>query len=202
MLLFGHLGCTLLAVRLAEKAIFRPLILERRKALNISPGSASNSIEAATMSKDIDYRWILLGSLLSDIIDKPLSFLIPWQNFTSGRAIGHTLLFTGVLILVGLLLSLAKGRTWMLFLGIGTGLHLVFDEMWRNPNTLFWPFYSGFLFGKANPAPFVPRMLEALSTSPKTYIPEVIGAIVIVFAFAELLIKRRLRSFIYRGSFR
>ena len=72
MLLFGHIGITL---------------------------GIAWFIESKLRVK-IDYKLIIIGSLLPDIIDKPVGMiLLPLEN---GRVFGHTLLFVLILLLIGL----------------------------------------------------------------------------------------------------
>ena len=91
----------------------------------------------------IDHRVILFGSLLPDIIDKPLGFWIfPELVNHSTRSIGHTLVFNMGLLAIGLLI-LALARSWRpLLLALGSSGHLVLDAMWQVPVRLLWPLYG------------------------------------------------------------
>lgn len=79
MLLFGHLGITFAATQTFEKVI---LYQGKKKFTEL-----------------IDYRLVLLGSLLPDIIDKPLGRLILKDMLGNRRIYAHTLVF--LLLLVG-----------------------------------------------------------------------------------------------------
>jgi len=146
MLLFGHIGITLGIAWLVNR-IFKV---------------------------KMDYRLIAIGSLLPDIIDKPLGMIIlPLNN---GRIFGHTLLFILILLLIGL-----KYRK-SLFLSFASFCHLIEDRMWNEPETFFWP-----LLGFEFPAKEHLSFYEYLSRILSEYIPslshvfisEVIGFIMI-----------------------
>ena len=43
-------------------------------------------------ARRIDYRVVLLGAIISDVIDKPIGRIFFREEFESGRLFGHTLL--------------------------------------------------------------------------------------------------------------
>ena len=71
MFIFGHAGVSSLAAYLMKRRIH-----------------------------NIDYRYVALGSMLSDIIDKPLGLIILKDVLYNGRLIGHTLLFAFALTII------------------------------------------------------------------------------------------------------
>lgn len=90
----------------------------------------------------IDYRVVLLGSILPDLIDKPLGRILFEDRFQTSRLYGHTLLFvTALLLAIQLFLRGKRARRWFI-LPIAALIHLVLDGMWDNPVTLFWPLFS------------------------------------------------------------
>ena len=89
----------------------------------------------------IDYRFILLGSVLPDIVDGVLGLFL--FDGPAGRWAAHSILavvVVSVAIIVGL-----KGERRLSVFGIGVGwlLHLVADGMWEAPETFFWPAFGG-----------------------------------------------------------
>src|SRR5665647_1657031 len=52
----------------------------------------------------IDPTYLVIGSLLPDLIDKPLGLIIFPSTIANGRMIAHTLLFSFTLFLIGLYL--------------------------------------------------------------------------------------------------
>ncbi len=128
-----------------------------------------------------DYRIVVLSALLPDIIDKPLGMIIlPLNN---GRIVGHTIIFVLALLFVGL-----RYRSFLI-ISLASMLHLVEDEMWNEPETLFWPLMGNF------PREEYGGLYEYVKTTASEYIPslshtfifEVVGAFIIIL----FLIKHR-----------
>ena len=90
----------------------------------------------------IRYRYLALGALLPDIIDKPLGHLILADTLANGRIIGHTLFFSLVIIIAGLYIFRKKSDSKILMLGAGSFFHLLEDRMWVQPVTFFWPIFG------------------------------------------------------------
>ena len=80
----------------------------------------------------------------------------------------------------------------MLLIAGGTLVHLLLDEMWLTPRTLFWPFFgTAFPREEATLTEWVGNMLLALVHNAAVFIPEIIGFIVLV-AFVIVLNKRHM----------
>lgn len=87
----------------------------------------------------IDYRVVLAGSLLPDLIDKPIGRIFLEEEFQNSRIFGHTFLLAILLLLiVQIFLRGESARRWFV-LPIAVVLHLALDGMWGQPVTLFWP---------------------------------------------------------------
>lgn len=85
----------------------------------------------------IDYRMVLLGALLPDLIDRPVG---GWVG--EPRSFAHTFLFSLVLLLaVQLILRGDAARRWFV-LPIAMLIHLALEGMWSQPETLFWPLFG------------------------------------------------------------
>jgi hypothetical protein len=84
MFIFGHIGVTL--------GVFFGLgiFLPRLKTI-------------------IDPKYLVIGALLPDLIDKPLGRVIFASTIANGRIIGHTLLFALLIFLMGLYLYEKRG---------------------------------------------------------------------------------------------
>ena len=117
MLLFGHLGITL--------GIFFGL-----------------GIFIPRLRTIIDPRYLAIGALLPDLIDKPLGRVIFASTFENGRIIGHTLFFAFLVFLIGLYLYNKRKDGKILALASGSFLHLFEDQMWAQPTTFFWPLFG------------------------------------------------------------
>ena len=88
----------------------------------------------------IDYRFILLGAVLPDLVDGVLGLFL--FDGPAGRWAAHSILavvVVSVAIIVGL-----KGERRLSVFGIGVGwlIHLVADGMWEAPETFFWPAFG------------------------------------------------------------
>jgi hypothetical protein len=112
------------------------------------------ALAAARFTVQASLLLVALGSMLPDIIDKPLG-LIVFGTPAMGRTFAHTLLF---LILLG---TAAYYRHSILLASLAGGVlvHLALDYMWASPQTLLWPLLGGFPM-----APYVDPMsyLEGL----------------------------------------
>ncbi|CAN5868623.1 metal-dependent hydrolase [soil metagenome] len=98
-------------------------------------------------ARRIDYRVVLFGAIVSDVIDKPIGRIFFQDQFEAGRLYGHTLLLsTALLLAIQLVLRGATARRWFI-LPICMLIHQVLDAMWNSPITWFWP-----LFGSKFPA--------------------------------------------------
>jgi hypothetical protein len=91
----------------------------------------------------IDYRLVVVGSLLPDAVD--LGFGHP--------AYAHTLAASALVLAAVMLLTRPAGRGGkasrrrlirrrLLALPIGMFLHLVLDGVWARPELLWWPFFG------------------------------------------------------------
>jgi hypothetical protein len=83
------------------------------------------------------------GSLIPDLLDKTLVFLVPGL-FESTRTIGHTLLLAAVFVIAALILWYRCGS----IAGIASAgtvlVHHLLDLMWTQPATWFFPLHGTF----------------------------------------------------------
>jgi inner membrane protein len=201
MYFFGHLGITLGAAVLGTGAI---TAARSGKSGAGAPGLRSatrKSVPSALASwvraldRFLDIRLLLIGSLLPDIIDKPVGYLA----FHNGRVFSHTLLFAVVTLAFGIYLYRRYRQTWLLALNIGTLVHLVLDYMWLSPQVIFWPLL-GVEFPRFQEANWFTYWLTHLFGDLANFVPELIGGLVMV-AFAVYLIREKtLRAFLFKGT--
>lgn len=144
----------------------------------------------------IDTRLLLIAALLPDIIDKPLGLLLLRETLNSGRIFSHTLLFLLLIAALGLYLYRQRNRTWLLVLSFGILMHLILDQIWLAPETMFWPFL-GFGFEGGGSTDWLSAILHTLVTNPGVYIAEVAGAAII--AWFLLLHRRNIYALIRYG---
>ena len=205
MLIFGHTGIT--------AGIFKACdILLNKPADSYQPDSSSR-FRLAALKKwlplyhrlngighqlgSIDYRLVLLGSLLPDIVDKP-SWLFTSSNiFPTGRNYGHTFLFNLFLFIYGLILIKYK-KSWLLIISLSSYIHLILDQIWDMPVTLWWPLLGSFQCVEATG--WLPGIMQSLSLDPGTYIPEIIGLIIILVLGCRLIVNKSVLNFIRTGA--
>ncbi len=119
-----------------------------------------------------DYRLVMVGALLPDVVDGPLG----------GPRYAHTLL-ASVVVLVTVMLA-TRGRRQLrrraLAVPIGMLCHLVLDGMWTRTAVFWWPFVGDGLDDRGLPS--LQRPLVAL------VVMEVVGALALLWA------RRRVRE--------
>jgi hypothetical protein len=123
-----------------------------------------------------DVRWLALGIMLPDIIDKTIGLLIFRQYIDNGRIYAHSLLFSFAILFIALYFR----DRWTISVSFGTWTHLAFDRMWEVPETLFWPAFR-WDFPQIGFDPS--KWIEMLLTNPYIYISEIIGAGIMLFLF-------------------
>lgn len=203
MLLFAHTGITLGVTRLSCKAIARARFntAKRKPSIPANPTDcfAENPSRSGSFATWIDYRLILLGSMLPDIIDKPLGTWFLRDILSNGRVFSHTLLFAVLLAAAGMYLYVSRRRAGLLCLSFGSIAHLYLDKMWLNPRTIFWPLY-GWSFGKTDISHWLQKVLTSLGNDPGVYIPETIGALLLGVFLLSLIRQGKLYSFVRTGK--
>jgi membrane-bound metal-dependent hydrolase YbcI (DUF457 family) len=82
----------------------------------------------------IDYRLIIAGALLPDLVDGPFG----------GARLLHTLLFSVALLAAVMLATRHRRllRRRLLALPIGTFIHLILDGMWARTKVFWWPLFG------------------------------------------------------------
>lgn len=178
MLFFGHTGITLAAAVTVYKI-----------AVNRGMGR---------ISELLDYRLVLVGSILPDLIDKPLGHIILRESVGNGRLFAHTLLFLLTLFSLGLFCWRRFGSPGVLILAGGSFFHQILDSMWSHPETLLWPAY-GLSFPKGEPEGYFWHVLNKLMTDPFIYVPELMGALIVLGFLIRLIYLHQIRSFVETG---
>jgi inner membrane protein len=173
MLLFAHTGITLGAAAVISSAA----------------NYRGKAAWTASLSKYLDIRLLVIGSMLPDIIDKPVGQYFFRETFENGRIFSHTLLFLLLLAAGGWLLHRQKKAGWLLALAAGTLAHLVLDQMWNIPQTLLWPL-MGWQFPAEDLTGWGENILRSLFSNPMTIVTESIGLIILVW-FAVMVAKRK-----------
>jgi len=125
---------------------------------------------------------LCLAALLPDIVDKFLGLTV-MKGFHTGRLFAHTLLFSGLAILITYLWR----RDWIPYSWIMLG-HLYLDSNWDHPRTLFFPLL-GFQFDRGiptqDPLGYIYSMWLKYVHSPEWLAPEVLGTAILVIYFYD-----------------
>jgi inner membrane protein len=198
MFFFAHTGITL---GIAEMARVASAWSSRRAGRQVIPTGSLDSAGAAPESSNsvvtkprpsrvawgdppaplAAYLVLFLGSLLPDIIDKPLGVVFLGSFFSSGRTLGHTLVFVALLAGFGALLFLRRGKAWGLVLAGAVAVHLILDEMWTEPRVILWPLYGWtFSSGHGHGNNWIQGWIEDL-LEPHYYVPEMVGFLVLAW---------------------
>lgn len=117
--------------------------------------------------------FVTIGSMLPDIIDKFLSYLI-YGSMATGRIFAHTLLFFLVLTTIAVIFQSPKVAS----IAGGVLDHLVLDSVRRTPMILLWPLLGYFPIDPELRALSILGYFEMLMkslVSPYILIHEVIG---------------------------
>jgi inner membrane protein len=187
MMVLAHAGITLGVTVLAGNVAIR----------KSKPGNHLASSLAAFYRR-IDFRILLVGALLPDIIDKPLGGIILRNQLGSGRIYAHTLLFLVALFLTGIMLYRLRSSLWMLVLAFGSFIHLILDSMWQMPRTLLWPFL-GFDFERLPVENWISHWLNEFFTRADIFIPEFIGLGILLWFGIYLINRKKVGDFIRYG---
>jgi inner membrane protein len=179
MLLFAHTGITLgAATMIAAVANHR----EKKSWL-------------ASLSKYMDIRFLVIGSMLPDIIDKPIGHLF----FSNGRIFSHTLLFLVLVTIIGVAVYQRTKNLWGLSLAVGVLAHLLLDSMWFAPHTLFWPL-MGWGFDKEAIADYFRFLFRLFMSERVVAIAEIIGFIITVWTGLLLVSKKQVTALLKTGK--
>jgi hypothetical protein len=88
----------------------------------------------------VDYRYVLLGAVLPDVLDAMAGAV--GVDIASGRGPAHALL-SPVVVAVAIVLAFSGERRLAVFgLSVGWLTHLVADGMWASPQTFLWPAFG------------------------------------------------------------
>lgn len=149
----------------------------------------------------IDYRFVLAGAVLPDVVDGILGLF--FFSGPSGRWIAHSIVAVMAVFAVIVIAFKDERRLAVFGLGVGWLLHLVCDGMWQAPRTFLWP-----AFGRA----FATRPAEPYSwdlfTDPAAHIwtwaGELLGVALLLWFFVAFRLgeKDRRARFLRDGLLR
>ena len=162
MYVFAHVGFTLLTI----------LFLSKTRIIK----------------KSIDYRLVVIGSMLPDIIDKPLNLF----SISAGRGYAHTLVFFIILYVI----SRHFGKEEIAYAHL---MHLFLDGLICSPGVLFWPFY-GYSFDSTGYT--VKMYVDVVCTNVKVQVSEAfgLGAVTFFYFYAQLYKIPNMINMMLRGT--
>ena len=191
MLLFSHVGITVAAATITD-VVFPPELLHYEDS-GFRYKTASMLAKIRDKTGKLDYRMIIIGSMLPDIIDKPLFLFFGESGLFTGRSHAHTLLFALLLLSGGIF----SRKSWLLTLALANVFHLMLDAIWNNPETLFWLFLG--TFKPYESEGWFTDLWYNLTHLPEIYIPEIIGLVVTSYLVYRILRFKGINRFIRHG---
>ena len=164
-------------------------------------GLATALVYVTLGRRRIDYRFVLVGAVIPDVID-PLVALGGVES-EAGRTLAHTILAV-VVVMVAIILTLRGERRLAVFgLGVGWLMHLVGDGMWEAPRTFLWPAF-GTDFARAPAEPYSWDLLTSPLDHLGTWGGELVGIAILAWFYVAFEMGRdgRLRLFLQDGYLR
>jgi len=156
---------------------------------------------AGLFQSGFDFRFVLIGAILPDLVDKPLGHLIFKEQLSNGRVYGHTFLFFLLLFICGLWLYQRRSRSWLLVLALGDLGHLILDEIWNVPVTLAWPLLGwGFPRLDMGLLELASHILEELLRNPQVFFVESVGFLICLAFSIDLLRRKKIWLFVRKGA--
>jgi inner membrane protein len=164
-------------------------------------GLAAAIVYVTLGRRRIDYRFVLIGAVLPDLVDSFLGLF--FFEGSTGRWIAHSLLAV-IVVAVGILLAF-KGERRLAYFGVAVGwlLHLVGDGMWAAPETFFWPAF-GSEFAASPAEPYSWDLLAHPLDHLTTWAGELVGAVILAWFWVAFRLGRedRLKLFLRDGYLR
>jgi inner membrane protein len=141
-------------------------------------GLAAALVYISLGRRRIDYRFVLLGAVLPDVIDGILGLF--FFEGPSGRWIAHTLMAVVAVAVAVMVLFRGEGRFGPFGIVVGWFLHLVGDGMWNAPETFLWPAF-GTAFSTAPREPYSWDLFAHPLEHGWTWAGEIVGAMILVW---------------------
>lgn len=206
MLLLAHTGITLGIFNLCCKVFSRIASFKEKKVKEkVSPAKLPDSTTGdpdppgKIQKLEVDFRLVILGSMFPDMVDKPVGMFIFANFIANGRIYTHTLLFNLILVTIGIYFLIKRKRVNFFIFGLSSCFHLLLDEMWLTPRTLFWPLY-GWDFPREDISHWWENIFQVLCSNPRVYVPEIIGIIILLGIGIKLIKIGMVREFLSQGK--
>ena len=130
---------------------------------------------------DMDLRLVAAGSLLPDVIDKPIGSIFFNGTFETHRLFSHALVFPVVLLFAAVLATRHREalRKGLIAVVLGVFVHLLLDAAWVQTEAFLWPLF-GWEFPPIPDSAFGP-LLREMVTDPLVWVGEAVGIAYLVF---------------------
>lgn len=126
-------------------------------------GAAALIVYVTLGRRRIDYRWILAGAVVPDVVD------------LGGRRLAHSILAVVAVAIVIVVSTRGERRLAWFGLAVGWLTHLVADGMWNSPRTFLWPAF-GTRFAADSAEPYSWDLFADPAAHWTTWAGEVVGA--------------------------
>jgi hypothetical protein len=129
----------------------------------------------------MDLRWVVAGSLLPDVIDKPIGSVLFHDALGTHRLAAHAIVFPVAALFV-VIAATGRGsaiRKGLIGLVIGALFHLVLDAAWADPEAFWWPLL-GLEFPEV-PDSAIGPLLRRMLTDPLVWAGEAAGLAYLVY---------------------
>jgi len=153
------------------------------------------------IARKLQRRWLYLGTLLPDLIDKPLYYTLSWATGKHGLELGlisgtRTFAHTAIFAIAITVAALLKKSKVLAALSLGIATHLLLDSLadhlWdaggvSSDISLFWP-----LKGIQMPIAQFTNILDHVKNKQPTYLlAELLGAALLMNDYYQRSSKRR-----------
>ncbi|HEX2050225.1 MAG TPA: metal-dependent hydrolase [Actinomycetota bacterium] len=149
----------------------------------------------------VDYRFVLLGAVLPDVVDGLLGLVL--FDGPAGRWAAHSLVAVLVVALAVILGTRGERRLAWFGIPVGWLTHLVADGMWSAPETFLWPAFGG-SFSDAPREPYSWDLVTDPLAHLSTWGAEVAGALLLAWFWVAFRLGEdgRARLFLRDGYLR
>lgn len=101
--------------------------------------------------------FVAIGSVLPDVVDKPLGYIIFSSTLDNGRIFFHSLIMVFLFFIIGFIIWRLFKSYSIIFIAVGVFVHHLVDMMWTRPVNWEYP-----LFGQVQPEAHTNYFLNAL----------------------------------------
>lgn len=83
-----------------------------------------------------------VGSVLPDLIDKPVGYILLGDWISNGRIFFHGFWLMLFLLVAGVVIFIRLKNSYLLAFSLGITVHQIADTMWNSPVNWFWPMFG------------------------------------------------------------